>query len=170
MEEQREPWQVTEDRSITVKTAKFGTRFQGENFTPDDNIRRYVGICHVRSAKCSRLVVFKVGKPAYVCGSAGCRSQWQGRDATRGECSSGRWSISAHSRRICRHLLCLVNAAEHAQEREDAENVAGRPRHSLAASAQPGSGPTVEGGGAAASGTAPLLLCAEKASPCVKSF
>jgi hypothetical protein len=41
MEEHREPWKVAEDRAQTVKTAKFGTRFQGEEFVGGDNVARY---------------------------------------------------------------------------------------------------------------------------------
>ena len=54
MEEHREPWKVAEDRAQTVKTAKFGTRFQGEEFVGGDNVARYVGICHVRAAQVAR--------------------------------------------------------------------------------------------------------------------
>ena len=84
METAWERWKIEADPSRTVKTQKFGIRHKGEEFTPADNIPRYVGVCHAKGQGCPGLVVFKVGKPTYVCGTATCKLQWQVQHGFKG--------------------------------------------------------------------------------------
>ena len=83
MEALGEQWRVEKDPTKTVRTHKFGVRYKGEEFTHDGHAR-YVGVCHVQGQGCPGLIVFKVGRPAYVCGTASCKAQWHGLHRGKG--------------------------------------------------------------------------------------